>query len=145
MKHQTIDEDPSTHSLYVPLPDAQILGVTRHGHITIRDSREEIVRRRISRVLVLIGSQPLLSFMGGRVTMESVRECNPATFGVEGQEGLYMVGSLAGSKFVRFGLGTTLAVAHSLVGDASSSRVLPGGKGKGHTVKEDHLDKRRKT
>ena len=144
MKHQTIDEDSSTHSLYVPLSDAQILGVTKHGHITIRDSREEIVRRRISRVLVLIGSQPLLSFMGGRVTMESVRQYDPATFGVEGQEGLYMVGSLAGSKFVRFGLGTTLAVAHSLVGQAAGMRMLPGGKVKGNGD-EDHLDKKRKT
>lgn len=149
MKAKVVDEDVVTHSLYAPLPDAEILGVTKQGHITLRDNQGAIQRHKISRVLVLIGSQPLLSFMEIGITADALTEFDPMTFQIRGYDGLYIVGSLTGSKFVRFGLGTTLGVAQSLVrqkiAGTSGSQRQQQQPLKAQAEGECHLDKKRKT
>lgn len=121
MKGGARDVDPVSTSAYEPLGDAEILGVTRQGHFTVRTSKGAIFRHKISRILVLIGSEPFLAFMGPNLPKDATDNLNPNTCAVEGNKGLYMVGSLTGSKFVRFGLGTTLAVARDITRERVAS------------------------
>nr|XP_014349165.1 PREDICTED: oxidative stress-induced growth inhibitor 1 [Latimeria chalumnae] len=112
---------------YLSLPQHQVLQFTKDKKCVLEDNAGKRKIYNISMALILIGSNPNLSFLtndGRYLAVDQKYSVNskhnpidvdPYTHECAHEAGLYAVGPLAGDHFVRFLQGGVLAVASSLL------------------------------
>ncbi|MEE6518738.1 hypothetical protein FKM82_029908 [Ascaphus truei] len=112
---------------YVSLPEHQVVGFQDDNKCVFRDKQGQPKVFSISMALILIGSNPSLSFLAKNGTFlatdseqpvsakRNPLDIDPFTYECVQEKGLYAVGPLAGDYFVRFVQGGALAVASSLL------------------------------
>ncbi|XP_036400080.1 oxidative stress-induced growth inhibitor 1-like [Megalops cyprinoides] len=115
---------------YTSLPQHRVLGFSPNGKCILQEVGGGERKRRVFQVsmaLVLIGSNPNLSFLpdeGRGLALDPLQpvsakrnplDTDPFTYEVTQQPGLYALGPLAGDGFVRFLQGGALGVAASLM------------------------------
>ncbi|XP_078526920.1 oxidative stress-induced growth inhibitor 1 [Lissotriton helveticus] len=126
MKEQSI-LDSGQYKGYISLPEHFVVRFEDDKKCVFQDKSGHQVVYNISMALVLIGSNPNLSFLpnnGVHLAVDSEKSAiskrNPIdidqfTYECTQEEGLYAVGPLAGDYFVRFVQGGALAAASSLL------------------------------
>lgn len=116
----------STYPLYTALPEYSVTDISAEDKtvtITSKDGTQTCYK--VSFVVILIGSRPNLSFLPGESSLgvnssypvdakQNPIDINRLSHGVNGHEGLYAIGPLAGDHFVRFIPGGALAVVSDL-------------------------------
>nr|XP_033799551.1 oxidative stress-induced growth inhibitor 1 [Geotrypetes seraphini] len=112
---------------YVSLPEHRILSFKEDKKCVFEDKNGHKKIYNISMAIILIGSNPNLSFLpnnGMHLAIENKHpvnakrnpiDINPFTYECVQEKGIYAVGPLAGDYFVRFVQGGALAAAKSLL------------------------------
>jgi thioredoxin reductase len=114
---------------YRPLPCHRLVEISSDGHdvVLARVEDDELVHLRVSRLVVLIGASPDLSFLDPSIlTRLGVRagepigrsnpvDVDPFTCEVASVANIYAMGPLVGDNFVRFLQGGALAIANDLL------------------------------
>ncbi|XP_038628363.1 oxidative stress-induced growth inhibitor 1 [Tachyglossus aculeatus] len=129
--HQMMREQsiltPGSYEGYLSLPEHQLLFFKDDKRCVFQDGRGQQKVFSISLALLLIGSNPNLSFLpnnGANLAVDPLKPVNPKrnpidvapfTYECVQEPGLYALGPLAGDNFVRFVQGGALAVASSLL------------------------------
>lgn len=124
--HQMMLDGGSTYPLYTALPEYSVTNISA-GDKTVTITSKDGVQTcyKVSFVVILIGSRPNLSFLPGESSLgvnpsypvdakQNPIDINRLSHGVNGHEGLYAIGPLAGDHFVRFIPGGALAVVSDL-------------------------------
>ncbi|XP_075693045.1 oxidative stress-induced growth inhibitor 1 [Rhinoderma darwinii] len=126
MKEQSVFKG-GPYKGYMSLPEHHAMCFDDRKKCTFRDKHGQHKTFNVSMVLILIGSNPNLSFLpknGRDLALDTEQPVNskrnpfdiyPFTYECIQQKGLYAVGPLAGDYFVRFVQGGALAVASSLL------------------------------
>lgn len=126
MKEQSVFQG-GPYRGYMSLPEHHALCFNNEKKCTFRDKHGQNKTFNVSMVLILIGSNPNLSFLPNNGTdlaldteqpVSSKRNplyIDPFTYECIQEKGLYAVGPLAGDYFVRFVQGGALAVSSSLL------------------------------
>ncbi|XP_053304843.1 oxidative stress-induced growth inhibitor 1 [Spea bombifrons] len=126
MKEQSVFQD-SPYQGYLSLPQHHVTSFHGDKKCTFKDKHGQCKVFNVSMALVLIGSNPNLSFLPDNGTNLAVDpelpvtskrnplDIDPFTYECTQEKGLYAVGPLAGDYFVRFVQGGALAVASSLI------------------------------
>ncbi|KAG8437728.1 hypothetical protein GDO86_008440, partial [Hymenochirus boettgeri] len=126
MKEQSVFEG-GPYAGYMSLPEHHLVDFHCDRKCTFSDKHGQRKMFGISMALVLIGSNPNLSFLPKNGTylaidtMQSVNskrnplDVDPFSYECFQEKGLYALGPLAGDYFVRFVQGGTLAAASSLL------------------------------
>ncbi|XP_068117917.1 oxidative stress-induced growth inhibitor 1 [Hyperolius riggenbachi] len=126
MKEQSVFQG-GPYDGYMSLPEHQAVHFTDNKKCVFRDKYGQLKAFSISMALILIGSNPNLSFLPNNGTYLAVDneqpvsskrnplDIDPFTYESLQEKGLYAVGPLAGDYFVRFVQGGALAVASSLL------------------------------
>jgi len=118
----------TSESLYRPYPEHSLVEIKEDGRVLLEnESGKEILSVDVTRVVILIGSRPDLSFLPqeGRelgsvpqFPIDSKRnpiEVDPFSYQCIHQDGLFSMGPLVGDNFVRFGIGGALGVTNYLL------------------------------
>ncbi|XP_063293422.1 oxidative stress-induced growth inhibitor 1 [Pelobates fuscus] len=126
MKEQSVFKGGPYHG-YISLPEHYVTSFHSDKKCNFKDKLGQCKTFNISMVLILIGSNPNLSFLPNNGTMLAIATNEPVnskrnpldidlfTYECIQEKGLYAVGPLAGDYFVRFVQGGALAVASSLI------------------------------
>ncbi|KAM3920225.1 oxidative stress-induced growth inhibitor 1 [Leptodactylus fuscus] len=126
MKEQSVFQG-GPYRGYMSLPEHQAVCFSDDKKCTFRDKHSQHKAFNVSMVLILIGSNPNLSFLpknGTDLALDAEQPVNskrnpldidPFTYECVQEKGLYAVGPLAGDYFVRFVQGGALAVASTLL------------------------------
>ncbi|XP_040265379.1 oxidative stress-induced growth inhibitor 1 [Bufo bufo] len=126
MKEQSVFQG-GPYKGYMSLPEHHALCFNDEKKCTFRDKHGHHKAFKVSMVLILIGSNPNLSFLpknGTDLALKTEQPVNskrnpldidPFTYECTQEKGLYAVGPLAGDYFVRFVQGGALAVASTLL------------------------------
>ncbi|KAG8542631.1 hypothetical protein GDO81_026377 [Engystomops pustulosus] len=125
MKEQSVFQGGPYHG-YMSLPEHHAVSFNDMKKCTFRDKHGHHKAFNVSMVLILIGSNPNLTFLsnnGKKLALDNERpvnsksnplEIDPFTYECIHEKGLYAIGPLAGDYFVRFVQGGALAVASAL-------------------------------
>ncbi|KAM8947226.1 oxidative stress-induced growth inhibitor 1 [Pelodytes ibericus] len=126
MKEQSVFEG-GRYQGYISLPEHYISSFYGDKKCAFKDKQGQSKVFNISMALILIGSNPNLSFLpknGTNLALDPEQPVNskrnpldidPFTYQCTQEKGLYAVGPLAGDYFVRFVQGGALAVASALI------------------------------
>ncbi|XP_075044990.1 oxidative stress-induced growth inhibitor 1 [Mixophyes fleayi] len=126
MKEQSVFQG-GPYKGYISFPEHRAVRFNDNKKCIFRDKNGQHHAFNVSMVLILIGSNPNLSFLpksGTNLTVDSEHpvssrrnplDIDPFTYECIQEKGLYAVGPLAGDYFVRFVQGGALAVASSLL------------------------------
>lgn len=125
MKEQSVFKG-GPYEGYMSLPEHHAVHFSDNKKCIFRDKYGQFKAFNVSMTLILIGSNPNLSFLpqnGKHLALDTEKsvsskrnplEIDPFTYECAQEKGLYAVGPLAGDYFVRFVQGGALAVASSV-------------------------------
>ncbi|XP_066138036.1 oxidative stress-induced growth inhibitor 1-like isoform X1 [Euwallacea fornicatus] len=123
---QMMNDGGSTYPLYAAYPEHSLTDFDPESQVVVLTAKSgDLVKVQISFAAVLIGSRPNLSFMPPDAKLgvfpdkdidskSNPVDINPLTHEVNGHEGLFAVGPLAGDNFVRYIPGGAVAVVAEL-------------------------------
>lgn len=116
----------STYPLYTAIPEHTLVDISKEDRtVKLENVDGKTIEIKVSFAVVLIGSRPNLSFLPRNFQLgvkknipidskNNTVDINKLNHRVNGFEGLYALGPLAGDNFVRFLPGGALAIVSDL-------------------------------